>query len=148
MDDRFLQEWFVILPKFILTLPRHLPTLSALRMAASGNKWKHGWKISRAQQSAQREKPLKDTFDLKTLRMKIKAKIATAMAVALAFASQTAHAQNVGVKANALSFAHTALGMGAEMSLGYHWSTELYGVISPWKRTEDKAKKYWAVHPR
>lgn len=48
--------------------------------------------------------------------MKIKAKIATAMAVALTFASQTAHAQNVGVKANALSFAHTALGMGAEMS--------------------------------
>lgn len=79
--------------------------------------------------------------------MKIKAKIATAMAVALAFASQTAHAQNVGVKANALSFAHTALGMGAEMSLGYHWSAELYGVISPWKRTEDKAKKYWAVQP-
>lgn len=68
------------------------------------------------------KKPLKDTFDLKTLRMKFKAKIATAMAVALAFASQTAHAQNVGVKANALSFAHTALGMGAEMSLGYHWS--------------------------
>ena len=65
----------------------------------------------------------------------------------LAFASQTAHAQNVGVKANALSFAHSALGMGAEMSLGYHWSAELYGVISPWKRTEDKAKKYWAVQP-
>lgn len=53
----------------------------------------------------------------------------------------------MGVKANALSFAHTALGMGAEMSLGYHWSAELYGVISPWKRTEDKAKKYWAVQP-
>lgn len=120
MDDRFLQEWFVIFPKFILTLPRHLPALAALRMAASENKWKHGWKIPRAQQSAQRGKPLKDTFDLKTLRMKFKAKIATAMAVALAFASQTAHAQNVGVKANALSFAHTALGMGAEMSLGYH----------------------------
>lgn len=34
--------------------------------------------------------------------MKFKAKIATAMAVALAFASQTAHTQNVGVKANAL----------------------------------------------
>lgn len=93
------------------------------------------------------KKPLKDTFDLKTLRMKFRAKIAAAMAVAFAFATQTVHAQNVGVKANALSFAHTALGMGAEMSLGYHWSTELYGVISPWKRTEDKAKKYWAVQP-
>lgn len=79
--------------------------------------------------------------------MKFRAKIAAAMAVAFAFATQTVHAQNVGVKANALSFAHTALGMGAEMSLGYHWSTELYGVISPWKRTEDKAKKYWAVQP-
>ena len=93
------------------------------------------------------KKPLKDTFDLETLRMKFRAKIAAAMAVALAFASQNAHAQNVGVKANALSFAHTALGMGAEMSLGYHWSAELYGVISPWKRTEDKTKKYWAVQP-
>lgn len=79
--------------------------------------------------------------------MKFRAKIAAAMAVAFAFATQTVHAQNVGVKANALSFAHTALGMGAEMSLGYHWSTELYGVISPWKRTEDKAKKYWAIQP-
>lgn len=79
--------------------------------------------------------------------MKFRAKIAAAMAVAFAFATQTVHAQNVGVKANALSFAHTALGMGAEMSLGYHWSAELYGVISPWKRTEDKAKKYWAVQP-
>lgn len=79
--------------------------------------------------------------------MKFRAKIAAAMAVAFTFATQTVHAQNVGVKANALSFAHTALGMGAEMSLGYHWSTELYGVISPWKRTEDKAKKYWAVQP-
>lgn len=93
------------------------------------------------------KKPLKDTFDLKTLRMKFRAKIAAAMAVAFAFATQTVHAQNVGVKANALSFAHTALGMGAEMSLGYHWSAELYGIISPWKRTEDKAKKYWAVQP-
>lgn len=93
------------------------------------------------------KKPLKDTFDLKTLRMKFRAKIAAAMAVAFAFATQTVHAQNVGVKANALSFAHTALGMGAEMSLGYHWSAELYGVISPWKRTEDKAKKYWAIQP-
>lgn len=65
------------------------------------------------------KKPLKDTFDLKTLRMKFRAKIAAAMAVAFAFATQTVHAQNVGVKANALSFAHTALGMGAEMSLGY-----------------------------
>lgn len=79
--------------------------------------------------------------------MKFRAKIAAAMAVAFAFATQTVHAQNVGVKANALSFAHTALGMGAEMSLGYHWSAELYGVISPWKRTEDKAKKYWAIQP-
>lgn len=93
------------------------------------------------------KKPLKDTFELKTLRMKFRAKIAAAMAVAFAFATQTVHAQNVGVKANALSFAHTALGMGAEMSLGYHWSAELYGVISPWKRTEDKAKKYWAIQP-
>ena len=71
--------------------------------------------------------------------MKFRAKIAAAMAVAFAFATQTVHAQNVGVKANALSFAHTALGMGAERSLGYHWSAELYGVISPWKRTEDSS---------
>lgn len=58
------------------------------------------------------KKPLKDTFDLKTLRMKFRAKIAAAMAVALAFASQTAHAQNVGVKANALSFAAHPINLG------------------------------------
>lgn len=116
-------------------------------MAASENKWKHGWKIHGRNNPPKEKKPLKDTFDLETLRMKFRAKIAAAMAVAFAFATQTVHAQNVGVKANALSFAHTALGMGAEMSLGYHWSAELYGVISPWKRTEDKAKKYWAVQP-
>ena len=43
------------------------------------------------------KKPLKDTFDLETLRMKFRAKIAAAMAVALAFASQNAHVLGVGV---------------------------------------------------
>lgn len=80
--------------------------------------------------------------------MKFKAKIATAMAVALAFASQTAHAQNVGVKANALSFAHTALGMGAEMSLGYHWSAELYGVISRGNGRRTRRRSIGPYSPR
>lgn len=58
------------------------------------------------------KKPLKDTFDLKTLRMKFRAKIAAAMAVALAFATYEGWLAGGGVT------------YGYQWVLGRHWNAE------------------------
>ena len=79
--------------------------------------------------------------------MKFRLKLSLMMTIAVGITSLPALGQTLGVKANALSLSHAALGVGAEMELGYRWSAELYGAVSPWKRSDDKVRKYWAVQP-
>lgn len=65
----------------------------------------------------------------------------------VAFGALNAYAQQFGVKTNLLYDATATVNLGAELSMGRHWSVDVSGNLNAWNMGGDRKWKHWMMQP-